>query len=388
MTTCTTKRYYSLAGTTVAMRDSATGQLHYTLGDQLGSTTVSVNAAGGTPVVQRYLPYGAPRSTTGGSAVTDRGWIGQTRDNSTGLQYLNARYYDPAVGRFTSPDPVVNTSRASGSDAYGYGAGNPVTLSDPSGLDPDTASWARNGYCGPTSTQMCGGGSSPPASSTPPPGQPPTGVQIGPGDVANFFEGASDEALRNPGLWNFVAEEAWMASYSDRVVVMVVTEDGVLIFYREVRATAPIAIQLGLRPTNAGRLVGGIAFAAKSAGYGLAALDVANATTSAWNSTQGEPLVVRVVVAGDAAARETSGAAGSIVLATKAAGACGAATGNPLVAGGCGVVGGVAGEMAGTWAYDQARDFAVDAGRDTIDGFREMDARGWDFWNWDSLRFG
>jgi hypothetical protein len=36
------------------------------------------------------LPYGAPRSTTGGSAVTDKGWIGQTRDGSTGLQYLNA----------------------------------------------------------------------------------------------------------------------------------------------------------------------------------------------------------------------------------------------------------------------------------------------------------
>ena len=68
---CTTKRYYSIGGTQVAMRHSATGALTYLLGDQLGSTSVSVNAAGGTPVVQRYLPYGAPRSTTGGSAVTD-----------------------------------------------------------------------------------------------------------------------------------------------------------------------------------------------------------------------------------------------------------------------------------------------------------------------------
>jgi RHS repeat-associated protein len=98
---CTTKRYYSLGSTVVAVRDTATTQLTYLLGDQLGSTTVSVNAAGGTPVVQHYLPYGAPRSTSG-TPVTDRGWIGQTKDSSTGLQYLNARYYDPAVGRFTA----------------------------------------------------------------------------------------------------------------------------------------------------------------------------------------------------------------------------------------------------------------------------------------------
>ena len=66
--TFTTKRYYTMGGITVAVRDSAgTGSLNYLLGDQLGSTTVSINAAGGTPVVQRYLPYGAPRSTTAGT---------------------------------------------------------------------------------------------------------------------------------------------------------------------------------------------------------------------------------------------------------------------------------------------------------------------------------
>jgi RHS repeat-associated protein len=131
--TITTKRYYQLGTTTVAVRDSAgAGSLNYLLGDQLGSTTVSVNAAGGTPVVQRYLPYGAPRSTTGGSVVTDKGWIGQTRDNSTGLQYLNARYYDPVIGRFTAVDPVV--ADADSLDRYGYAAGSPVTLSDPTGL--------------------------------------------------------------------------------------------------------------------------------------------------------------------------------------------------------------------------------------------------------------
>jgi RHS repeat-associated protein len=128
------KRYYQLGGMTIGVRDSSTGHLTYLLGDQLGSTTVSVSAAGGTPVVQRYLPYGAPRSTTGGSEVTDRGWIGQTRDTSTGLQYLNARYYDPGVARFLATDPLADLARPATLDAYGYAGDSPITNSDPTGL--------------------------------------------------------------------------------------------------------------------------------------------------------------------------------------------------------------------------------------------------------------
>ncbi|MEO7573632.1 MAG: RHS repeat-associated core domain-containing protein, partial [Acidimicrobiales bacterium] len=134
-TTITARRYYTLGSTQMAVRDSAgSGSLNYLLGDQLGSTTVSVNAAGGTPVVQRYLPYGASRSTTGGSAVTDRGWIGQTKDTSTGLQYLNARYYDPSIGRFAAADPVIHKEQVGSLDRFGYGLGRPTTLSDPTGL--------------------------------------------------------------------------------------------------------------------------------------------------------------------------------------------------------------------------------------------------------------
>ena len=117
---CTTKRYYQLGGVTVAVRDSATGALTYLLGDQLGSTTLAVNAATGASTAQRFLPYGAPRG--GGITATDRGWIGQTKDASTGLQYLNARYYDPAIGRFTAVDPIIDTEQPGSLDRFGYGA--------------------------------------------------------------------------------------------------------------------------------------------------------------------------------------------------------------------------------------------------------------------------
>ena len=61
---------------------------------------------------------------------------------------LNNRYYDPQTGVFLSVDPLVSKT----GDPYWYAAGNPTTLSDPNGLDPDTDARVRdraksNGYC-------------------------------------------------------------------------------------------------------------------------------------------------------------------------------------------------------------------------------------------------
>jgi len=52
-------------------------------------------------------------------------------DSVTGLDYYNARYYDPVVGRFLSPDDVQGNTQAM--DPYAYVSGNPETLTDPTG---------------------------------------------------------------------------------------------------------------------------------------------------------------------------------------------------------------------------------------------------------------
>ena len=57
-----------------------------------------------------------------------RGAFGYQSD-STGLQLLGHRYYDPAVGRFLSPDPIKD-----GRNWYAYCENNPLTAADPSGL--------------------------------------------------------------------------------------------------------------------------------------------------------------------------------------------------------------------------------------------------------------
>ena len=129
----TARRYYTLGAISVAVRDGGTAKLSYLLGDNLGSVSKTVDAASGTVTKQRYYPYGGIRGTAG-SAPTDKGWIGQRKDDSTGLQYLNARYYDPTIGRFLATDPLADLSTVGTLDAYSYGRANPVTLSDPSGL--------------------------------------------------------------------------------------------------------------------------------------------------------------------------------------------------------------------------------------------------------------
>ncbi len=95
--------------------------------DGLGSVSASLDAAGNVTSAQLYAPFGAVRYTSG-VLPTTKGFTGQRSDPS-GLDDYNARYYDPAVGQFTSAD----SDAAGGLNRYAYVGGNPETLADPSG---------------------------------------------------------------------------------------------------------------------------------------------------------------------------------------------------------------------------------------------------------------
>jgi RHS repeat-associated protein len=105
----------------------------YYLTDGLGSTIATVNSSGVLQSSQSYDVYGAQSS--GGAAPGGFGFAGEQWDSSTGLQYLRARYYDPTIGRFISRDPMSAIPGWTGSP-YGYGGGNPVNMTDPTGLCP------------------------------------------------------------------------------------------------------------------------------------------------------------------------------------------------------------------------------------------------------------
>ena len=59
-------------------------------------------------------------------------------DSEIGLYYLNARYYDPEIGRFISPDSIeyINAEDINGLNLYGYCLNNPIKYVDVSGRVP------------------------------------------------------------------------------------------------------------------------------------------------------------------------------------------------------------------------------------------------------------
>src|SRR5579872_3505357 len=100
--------------------------------DTLGNIMASFNnAAGGANMKSNQIfgPYGNARYAAC-CLNTAKGFIGQYNDG-TGLDYFNARYYDPKAAVFLSADTVQGN--AQGMNPYAYVNGNPMTHSDPSG---------------------------------------------------------------------------------------------------------------------------------------------------------------------------------------------------------------------------------------------------------------
>ena len=98
--------------------------------DQIGNL-VLVTSGGNRVDDQTFYAYGKIRS--GGIGV-ERSFTGQQKDFGTGLIYFNARYYDPDLGTFISPDTVVpDPTNLFAYNRYMYVAGNPLRLTDSSG---------------------------------------------------------------------------------------------------------------------------------------------------------------------------------------------------------------------------------------------------------------
>ncbi len=71
------------------------------------------------------------------SLPTDRKFTGQRLDESTGLYYYGARYYDPALGRFVQADTIVpEPGNPQALNRYAYVLNNPLRYTDPSGRRP------------------------------------------------------------------------------------------------------------------------------------------------------------------------------------------------------------------------------------------------------------
>ena len=88
-----------------------------------------------------YLPFGEAQLRVG-TITNNLRFPGQYFDAETGLHYNWNRYYDPATGRYISPDPI---GLDGGLNLYAYVGNDPVNLVDPEGL----WNWGFGGVFGP-----------------------------------------------------------------------------------------------------------------------------------------------------------------------------------------------------------------------------------------------
>ncbi len=104
--------------------------------DGLGSVRAVTNEAGLATERTAYRPFGEETPLTPVSALglpETKGFIGERFDDQSGLQYLNARYYDPKLAMFIQPDWWEVMRPGVGTNRYAYSSNDPVNGRDPSG---------------------------------------------------------------------------------------------------------------------------------------------------------------------------------------------------------------------------------------------------------------
>ncbi len=102
--------------------------------DPINQTVIGIaDRASGKPLKNYNVlsPWGLAQADSG-TLVRFR-FASQELDQETGLYHMGARYYDPALGRFISEDPL---GIAGGMNLYVYAHNNPINLSDPTGMSP------------------------------------------------------------------------------------------------------------------------------------------------------------------------------------------------------------------------------------------------------------
>ena len=108
----------------------ADGAWTYYLPDALGSVRQATDGAGAVVSAREWSPYGVEV----GGAQAGLGYTGECFDGDVGMVYLRARWYEPGVGIFSSPDPFPGLKTQPFSlQPYAYVLANPVNATDPSG---------------------------------------------------------------------------------------------------------------------------------------------------------------------------------------------------------------------------------------------------------------
>ncbi len=104
--------------------------------DALGSPIAATDEQGKVIWREEYTPYGE-RLLREAQDREQVGYTGKPEEVELGLTYFGARWYDPHLGRFLSPDPVpFQETNPHSFNRYAYGNANPYKFVDPDGNAP------------------------------------------------------------------------------------------------------------------------------------------------------------------------------------------------------------------------------------------------------------
>ena len=125
-----------------ATDDENTGQNNdttYLHTNALGSVIATSDDNGIVTRTTHYKPFGGI-NTGERDENTSFDFAGHAYDSNTGLIYMGARWYDPTLRRFISPDPIDVRQYIEGNtllfNQYGYANQNPFRFVDPDGRMP------------------------------------------------------------------------------------------------------------------------------------------------------------------------------------------------------------------------------------------------------------
>jgi RHS repeat-associated protein len=121
--------------TMLVFNTTSKAEIVYIHNDALGSPIMETNELGAVISRSHYKPLGG----TAAGDKDDVGYTGHLNDTDLGLTYMQARYYDPVIGRFYSNDPVDvlghigHGNSVHGFNRYTYANNNPYKYVDPDG---------------------------------------------------------------------------------------------------------------------------------------------------------------------------------------------------------------------------------------------------------------
>ncbi|MFO7696120.1 MAG: RHS repeat-associated core domain-containing protein, partial [Anaerolineae bacterium] len=103
--------------------------VRYLLSDAYGSVVGAADEAGALVWQVAYDPWGVPKAAGNEGSIetlTRTGFQGHAYDAETGLYDLDGRWYDPAVGRYLSPDPAGSACGPDTVNGYLFAQNNPL----------------------------------------------------------------------------------------------------------------------------------------------------------------------------------------------------------------------------------------------------------------------